>query len=225
MTTTTFFPDGDPESTSVDGFVQNDLTSDTWANLRNAASGTTAGDAGIADTRAMIFASTTTDEWRRFRRAFLLFDTDSLPDGDTIDSATLEVVPSTSDDAFTSSISVVVTTPASNTAIVTGDFDQTGTTKQAADRTIAGLTVDGSTFNAWTLNATGLSSIDSAGITKFGMRITQDLSDSEPTWSSAGLSQISAFSAEEAEIGDVRPKLVVMHSAPANPLFMMSRAM
>ena len=53
---------------------------------------------------------------------------------------------------------MITTTPATNTAVVDADFVQVGTTKQATDLTLAGMTADD--YQTWTLKSTGLGNID-----------------------------------------------------------------
>lgn len=207
MTVSTFFPDPHEEVTSVDGFARENTDAD-WTTMRDAA-----GDAAF-DTLILanfVQAAGTTDVWTAFGRSILLFDTSALPDDDSIDSATMEFVGTFINDDFSDSISLVTSTPASNTAVVAGDYAQLGTTKQAADLTLASLTVDDSTYNPFTLNATGRSSISKTGVSKFGMRMTSDVDDVEPTWSANALSDIDALGAEEAGTS-TDPKLVVTHT-------------
>jgi hypothetical protein len=216
-TTTTFYPEPDSEGspTTVDGDVTNAVASTTWATVLDAATGTSADDSGN-DLEIFISASTTTDEFEGCKRTVLLFNTSSIG-VDTIVSATLETVYVYARDDFTSSVSVVTSTPASNTALVVEDYNQFGTTLLAANRTFASLTVNNSTYNAAALNATGLSSISKTGITKLGMRVYQDIQGAagEPTWGSGHNSHLVAHSADRT--GSTDPKLVVIHSGPFTP--------
>ena len=215
MTVTTFFPDAHVETTSVDGQTQRAGVNEIYATIRGGA-GTGSTDTGSTQTVA-ISTSTTTDQYDILRRGILLFDTASLPDGDTIDSATFELVVTSKLEQLSpaDSVSLVESTPASNTGLIDADYGQTGTTKQATDLTIASLTADSSTFNVWTLNATGEASIDATGVTKFGLRLASDADNNEPTWGSSDTTQFLWATAEEILAGDKRPKLVVTHSAAA----------
>jgi len=211
---TTFFPDANPETTSVDGVIERVVTEETWATISGAADGTGAGDLDSSHEIRILSGPTTADRWNRIARGISLFDTASLPDGDDIDSATVEFVlisPITND--FTDSLSLVLSTPASNTAIVTGDYDQLGTVKQATDVTLASLTADSATFNVMTLNATGRGNITKTGVSKFGFRMAKD-DATGPTWVASKNSLITMASAEEVLAGDKRPKLVVTHTTP-----------
>ncbi|MFH1520381.1 MAG: hypothetical protein ABID61_01925, partial [Candidatus Micrarchaeota archaeon] len=88
-TTSTFYPDPDTETTSVDG---NSIRTDeaTWAGAHDA----TAGTAGYgADNGAQAYAGESRMETSAYRisRGFFLFDTSAIPDTDTINSATLSL--------------------------------------------------------------------------------------------------------------------------------------
>lgn len=222
MTVSTFYPDGDPETTSVDGDLQNSNggPDTTFALLRDRTTSDTSFESDPT-ARPRVASGGLTNEWNIFSRAFLLFDTSSLPDTDTIESATMDIVLTAKTDNFTEagSMSMVTSSPASNTAIVLTDYDNFGTTKQATDRTIAGLTADSATYQSFTLNATGLTNVSNTGISKYGIRSTFDNDNTPPTWGGDLFSAITFATAEEILAGDKRPKLVVTHVAAASGKF------
>jgi len=168
-----------------------------------------------------VWSSTTSNEWSYMRRVFVLFDTSTLGDSDSIDSATMELVVLSGGiiDNFTDSISMVTTNPVSATAIAVGDYSRILAVKQAADLTVAGLTADSSTYNAFTLNSTGRGNISLDGITKFGIRTTAENDDDEPSWVSDKGTKVTFLSADHS--GSVKPKLVVTHTSPFTPKAMM----
>ena len=186
---------------------------DDWAAVRDG-TGSWANDYAETAPTAVV-ATTTTDKWKKIGRSSFLFDTSALPDTDVINSATFEFVATAKVDTLSpaQSISMVTSAPASDTALVAGDFDSLGTTKQATDLTLASLTADSAIFNTFTLSETGEGSISRTGVSKFGTRISGDFSDSEPTWSSGGEASVSMVTAEEDLSGDKRPKLTVTHGA------------
>lgn len=215
MTVTTFNPDAHVESTSVDGRAFNMISQVIWATIHDATDGTGSNDAQATSNSPRIQAGTTTNQWTQISRTFLLFDTSDLPDGDTIDSALVRFVAiSAGDDIGSQSIGLITTTPASDTALVTDDYEQYGTTRQAADLTFAGITADSSTFNDFTLNSTGLGNISKTGITKFGINIVSDIDDAEPSWRSNDDTNLNYAFAEEALSGDKKPRLEVTHTTP-----------
>jgi hypothetical protein len=212
-TTTTVLPDDDPESTSVDGWVYYDTQAGgSWAEAHDAASGTAVND--TADNSIIANSQEVSGASNRYQivRGFFLFDTSGMPDTDTIDSATLSVKVTEVDNQDTTGpdyINIYTTTPASNTALVTGDFDQIGTTAQATAIDLGDISVATTT---WTLNATGLGNIDKTGITKFGMREGHDVEDT-PIADNAR-NRIGVNTADLAGTAN-DPTLTIEHSAAA----------
>lgn len=72
-------------------------------------------------------------------------------------------------------------TPASDAAIVTGDFDQLGATPFSSI-TYAAWTVGA--FNVFDINATGLAAMNFGGNIRIGFRVGFDTDDSPPAWQS-----------------------------------------
>ena len=215
----TFFPNPDPETTSVDGRVTSESANALWADLRALADGTYTSDDVAGLVGFTVFAHTTTDRFLNIGRAFFLFDTSSIGDTDTIDSATFSIIATLKTDNDSDSIRFTTTTPASNTAIVLGDYDQIGTTANATDVTLASINVGGTTYTDWTLNATGLTNISKTSISKFGLRWVKDTADTPiPSWAASTFrSEMEARMAETAGTPDTvqDPKLVVTHTAAA----------
>ncbi len=209
MAVLTVYPDAHPESTSVDGNAARFVGGgEAWATIRSSA-GTEKNDFATVHA-TQLRCDGNTDKYDFHSRLILLFDTSSLGAGATIDAATFEIVVDSKTDDFTDSISLVTSTPASNTAIENADYGQLGTTKQAADVTVASITADDATYNAWTLNATGEGNISLTSITKFGMRCTIDNDDTEPTWSAGDQTFVQSRTADHT--GDLAPKLVIVYT-------------
>ena len=222
-TTTTVFPDPSPESTSVDGHCR--VESAVFLTARNAASSDSAQDADATGRGAEVGVFTGVYD---IRRAFFLFDTSAIPDTDTISSATMSIkCNGVNDQNLTQSyITVISTAPASNIAITTADFDQVRDSggnigisvtetmeKESADIDLSGAT--SAAYNDFILNATGISRIDSAGISKFGLAIGWDIE--EVTYGGGANTQDSFDDINYAETADTTtdPKLAVVHAAAA----------
>lgn len=214
MTVSTFYPDASPETTSVDGRTGRNegATGVAWTTLRDGAG--TESAAAAATWWANLVSGAASPNWRIMSRALALFYTASIPDGDIIDATTFEFVSTVKADNFALSLAMVLSTPATNTTIVAGDFTQLGTVRQAADITFASVTSDSATYNVMTLNATGRSNISKTGVTKLGFRTHADLDNLEPTWVASTEGIVEIASAEEALAGDKRPKLVITHTTP-----------
>lgn len=216
-----FFPDADPETTTMDGDVGRDLDDVTWATIHDNADGTLARSTSAGAYGMRIVPSATSEQWRSIVRYMSLFDTSSIADDDTIDSATYGVVGVTGGkndpDGITMNAAVVTTTPASNTDIVTADYDQFGTVDQATRIAWASLTSDSATYTTFTLNATGLGNISKTGVTKFGIRNGQyDADNVAPTWNSGTSDNEWQIQHAEAVTGTTEdPKLAVTSSSGA----------
>lgn len=210
FTTDTFYPDPNPETSTVDGYIYYNNANQSWATLRNAATGSGIDGNLGDDVICRITAGTSSNTWSQFVRAMYLFDTSSIPDGNTVSSATFSLngTATWTENSFSDSVSLVSSAPASNTALVAADYDQFGTTKFASDIAMASWNTSG--YNDFALNATGIAAISKTGITKFGVRNTSDNDNAEPTWSSGAKSEISGNYAE-ATGTSTDPKLVATH--------------
>lgn len=212
MATSTFYPDANPESTSCDGQSGYENGSESWAVMRAKTDGNFA-DANSVSVIVAVKNSGAGDDG--LGRGFLLFDTSSIPDGDTITSASLWLKPSNveSDPNGSYALAVVQSSPASDTDIMTADFDQCGSLNspdEGATRVAhADFSLD--TYKEIPLNATGLSWISKTGITKLGIREGYyDIDGNDPT---SGRSAIRFHSADNTSGISNAPKLVVEHSA------------
>ena len=202
-TTSTFFPDADVETTSVDG--QLDIETATWAGSHDAAAGDAARPSGATlSTRARLLAGN-----YFISRDIYLFDTSGIGSGQQVDSATLSLAGTgtVENNVDTTTYDVVASTPASNTDLVAGDFDQLGTTV-FGEFAVSGWNQTADTYNDITL--TNISAISVTGITKLGGRNSRDTDNVAPT----GDNSIDSRSADTAGTTS-DPKLVVVHSAAA----------
>lgn len=218
LTITTVSPDADPESTTVDGQVRRSGVNETFATIR-AGAGNAAFPSETSSTAGQLAASTTSNQYGTLSRFVCLFDTSSIPDTDVISSATLSLYGRNVVDGFGGSqaVGIVTSTPASNTNIVTGDYANFGTTRQASDIDLGSWVT--SAYNDFPLNATGLASISKTGITKFGARISGDIDNSAPTWGSSENAQGGTYAKDN---GSLFPSLAITHAVPksgTNPMF------
>ncbi len=212
----TFYPDAHEESATVDGSARHTSDNTAWDPLQ-AAAGLNAWD-DIASGSAMVIETGSTSLWKRILRSIFLFDVSSLS-GEKASAATFSLMES---DALTSpdncSISptynIFESAPASNTAVVAGDFDSPGTTEFSSDLAHGSIVLND--YNPFVLNSPGLTflqaAIDGDGIVKLGFReSTYDAPDSEPARN--GNSLISKFSTDFSDRGSgYKPKLVVESS-------------
>lgn len=209
-TTSTFYPDPHPETTSVDGRVAHNQAEQDWSVIRDGA-GTAFNDNAVSLATIQIASDGGTDKFLQMIRGIFLFDTSSIG-ADSVSSATFSFYGSNKADGLsaTPDINVYSSNPASNTGLVAGDYDSLGTTDFATAITYASFTTAG--YNDFILNASGISAIDTGGVTKLGLRNSNyDVADVAPTWSADGNSFMTGIYAETA--GTTQdPKLVVEHS-------------
>lgn len=178
MAVTTFSPDANPESTTVDGYTHDNGTSLSWSNLRNAA-GATANDSD-ATIHALVIGGGAGPVWKGLRRAYLLFNV-SIPGGVTVTSAKIRLYVTIAYTALGDLSTVVVApSPASNTALATGDHAIANWDFAAPhSNTVATSTLNADTYNDWTLDASGLALLTN-GVVKLGLVLENDRANSAP---------------------------------------------
>lgn len=207
MTVATFFP-------ILDGYIVGrsggGIGSD-WSVIRGLADGFEANDSSSI-CLGYIQNGSGTNKWKEFGRIVFLFDTSSLPDGITIAEASLFVTGQSKIVDFSGSFGLVASTPASDSALVTEDYDEFGTARFASDILLSTFDVSKTVATALALNAAGIAAISLTGITKFGVRIATDIDNAEPGWiSNNSLDRVVLFTSEESEPADQRPFLRVTH--------------
>jgi len=212
---TTFFPDPNPETTSVDGRVVADKTGtpEIWTSIRSTTTNLFANDSASITQAGQINSASIFGEWQFFSRGIFLFDTSSLPNGDTIDSALFRVFGSSKIDDFSDSLAMVTSTPASNTALVGADYSQVQTVLQAPVITLVAWS--NIAYNDYTLNATGLGNIDQAGVTKFATRCESDRANAEPAWTATDFTNVAVQVVASSPTAADDPRLEVTHTGAA----------
>lgn len=217
-TVSTFSPDPDPETDTVDGYVEHNEADSAFTTLVNGA-GTTFNDSNT-DMQSNIYSGfgQASDTYRFIRRPVMLFDTSSLPDGDSIDAAELQLFVDakvnglSGEDSDNSRRVAVSSAPASDTALAAGDYDSLGGTSFGESDKQADLTT--SAYNIITLNSSGRSNIDATGISKFGIRTKWDFNDTTTglTWADDAVQRVSIEPADQTGTNE-DPILEVTHTA------------
>jgi len=220
MATLTVYPnaEGDPTPTSVDGVAGQSTVHLSWSEIR-AAAGTYASQVAVAASM-FIVSSTVENKWYSLSRCIFLFDTSALPDGAIISAATLYlygISGGKKDDlGISPTYNIYAPLPASNIAIVAGDFDSFSSVP-LCDTPITyanwkeGI-VQGDAENSFVLNAAGLALISKTGITYLGIReATYDVGGATPSWSSNEECSLTIGTAE-ATNALWRPKLVITYA-------------
>ena len=223
-TVSTFYPDPNVETNSVDGHIWCTSNTDSgaatdWTNALTCVGGATAvatdSTSPVIVYSSVFFNNSGTPDFivtssGDISRAVLLFNTASLPDNATIISATLGLyVTSTqdTDNDGNDTITPVSATPASNTALSTSDYNSFGTTAYATAIDITSITT--SAYNTFTFNGTGIAAITLTGVSKFGVREGHDLVNNRPA-NNTGLRV--EFSSAEASGTSQDPKFDVTYT-------------
>ena len=224
-TVTTFYPDANIESTSVDG--TNQIVNGTnWETTQDATTGT------ANDSAAASVVGTRDDAGGvTLRRAFLLFDTSSIPDTDPINSSTLSVTMnatfSNTDNDGNDFFAVVKPCPEANTSLTANDYDNfrdttnsscpravdTAMTQYSAQLDFSAFVTDSATYNDFVINAAGNASTSVTGITYYGLVEGHDLLDDPIVGASEG-NYVGVIMADTADT-TADPKLVVNHGVAA----------
>lgn len=204
--TGTFYPDPNTETSSVDGYLRKD-DSTSWSTTRSASAGTSGSDSATSITVAGEHGGSSK---KIISRGFLLFDTSAIPNTASILSADLGLYMTSS---YTAGgelrMYVVGSTPASNTALGNGDYDQVGGTSFGVSDGAYTL----NTYETIPLNASGQAAVSVTGVTKLGVRSYHDFANVNPSNSDE---MNVAFSSADQTGTSQDPKLVVAYnSAPS----------
>jgi hypothetical protein len=208
-TTSTFYPDPNPETTSVDGNASRSSLSESWATIHDGN-----GD-GAGDSDTVLPASARVDGlaagWELMYRGLALFDTSSIPDDATISAATLSLNVGTKFDNGNPSIGIAPGTTASNTALASGDYQNNTSTTSYASVDVTGMTADA--YSDFALDAAGIATISKTGITKFSPRLGGDISNTEPTGLTGSQTTGCWFKSADTAGTTSDPKLTVDYTA------------
>ncbi len=229
-TTSTFYPDGDTESTSVDGIVNNYSGGgcQNWSTVIN--EGTGAGANSVSATSVIRIRGVGTNLstcTKDVGRAVFLFDTSSVPDTSTINSGVLSVyglegtVNTIGLQNGSEYLSLVSSSPGSNTNITTSDYGSFGTTKLSNDFDLGSAFSNwsGSSYNEFNLNSSGLGNISKTGVSKFGIRFIDDVEATTPDASNKADSNGFVYMHFAEQTGTSNdPKLTVTYTLPSPPV-------
>lgn len=211
-TTTTVYPDPDPESTTVDGVARRQGTDETFATII-AGAGTNVASTSASNFYCRVVCGTSSG-YNVLQRSIFLYDTSAIPDTDVISSGTHSLfgdnqtdTPSWGDTKI--GLALLSSNPATNTDIVTADYGTLGSTLFATNLVYS--TFSTSAYNDQALNANGISNISKTGVSKFGIKAICDHNASDPGFTSAAQEgNLSGKFADQAGTTN-DPKLVVTH--------------
>lgn len=222
-----FFPDPNIESTSVDGWAEANAGSASWETTRDHA-GTGAIDNQV--TANQLGSGITGTHKFNNARGFYLFDTSSIDDGDVVSACTISLEATAINDEDNDAqayMTIGKSNPASNTAIVGGDYNEIEGTDDniplTADQPMKKLTDDldlsglsTGSYTVWTCNSDGIANVNITGVSDFALLEGHEIEDI-PIVTSGSDPTRSSFSSRMAETsGTSSDPLLTVTSAPAS---------
>lgn len=191
------FPNAGTGTAPVDGMTDRSGVDQTFSAIRGGA-GVAANTSDATDVFARLNASATTDQFERLVRCIVGFPTAALGADKSITGVTFSLWGVTLGTGLgTPELCVVSATPASESAIVAGDYATAvyGSTEFITRRTTWNI----GSYNDMTGNANFRNYINKSGNTILGTRIGWDVDASfTGTWSSLANSRMAASTADEA---------------------------
>jgi len=210
----TFYPDANPETSSVDGYVGVTEANAEFSTLKTY-DGNYSRDDGTY-LRIKIVATQYTNKFAELHRMIILFDTSGLDDAASISAATLSLYAGgwVDDLGCHPDINIYSSNPDTNTALIDSDFNDLGTIP-FCDTPITYADWASYGYKDFILNADGINAISKTGVSKFGARnASYDVGGSIPQWASLKESQLIARSREYGAGPNYYPKLVVTYTIP-----------
>lgn len=208
-------PDANPESTSVDGVIASGNNT-TWATVHDLTTGSIAEDSASASSVQTSFSTPNYS----INRGIFLFDTSSIPSSAILSTDTLPKFQLRKNNLTGASdtYGLVRSTPASNTAVVAGDFDAFTVHSDTAAATVAAGSINTGSYTDWDFsNSTYNTWITKGGITKLGLRNAKDYSST--AGHSSPPTDTQNFSIIMADNGSNIPVLTVNYTPVSGTLF------
>lgn len=179
-----------------DGYAYR-IANQTWPNLR-AGTGTGHDNTAVTGNFGYMQCGSSLNVFAAIARSFLPFDTSALTSGATVSAATVNVYGSAKVSTIDHNLVIDKTAPASTTVLANTDYDSSHHSfVLQSDTQILCSAWNTAGYNAFPLNATGLSNINTTGVTEFGGKLDVDLSDTVPSWTGAAESYGQCHFSEE----------------------------
>jgi hypothetical protein len=217
-TDATFTPDANPETNSVDGYVNRQSVDVSWSDMQSGSTSLSVSDTAGLDNIIYLNCSGTTNQFSLHRRTYCYFDTSSL--SDTVLTASASFVcpsgyPSVAGSAgLSASLNVVNCTSTGTTELATGDWNLIGTTR-LADTAIPWGTYGDNVRRSVTFNATGRGIVDVDGMTRLAWVMEHDAGGSQPPWASGSSSYMRILYADAG--ASTAPQMEITTGIPNVP--------
>lgn len=219
-TTSTFYPDANPETNSADCGLQYTAVGPAWSAIREAATGNNAFESTATFTIQSQSASCTDFQ---IQRGLFMWYTAALPDTDAVSSFSVGVFVPTSgvangDNDGEDTMALYGSTHTVTNGCSTSDYDYTlfGTTvlSNVIDLT-AGFTANA--YNTFTGTAGGIASVSLTAQTRFTIREGHDASGNSYACGGGNTENRITVNAADTAGTTTDPILTVEHSAAASP--------
>jgi len=171
------------------GYARHAVTNSVWSVIHDGV-----GNNSASVNRCMIDAyNDTADRWNYIERSFIVFPTAYLGNL-SIKSGALKLYNTYGLDGFVTTtnptLNVYSVEPESYTGAHNGDYTKFGSTPFSTPATIGAFYNWPTREYTFTLNQLGLANINKNGYTAFGLRVSNDVSDSPPIWDGGSISYI-----------------------------------
>ncbi len=222
MSGTSFYPDANPEATSVDGRTYRFFSvgnGGTWSSIHDG-TGIGATDDANYLYEIVLQSDSGTGNWRQIDRGNLLFNTSALGPTAVVSEGTITLYGyQKSDDLVcTPNINIYSCITGSNTALAAADYLYTnyGTVAFSTAITYSAYQVSAvaAVVNNFVLNAAGIANINVTGISPFSIRnANYDVANTAPAWKNNVASTIYSYAAEKGS--GYKPTLTVTYTIPS----------
>ena len=215
LTTYAFYPD----DTAIDIQARHIASGSTWSTIRNGTGIWGSGGRRLSGSRPMALQVTRYSidgRYIEWERSIFHFDTSSLPDGDTIQSASLSIYGSEKHNSLAETDFVIV--PFTSTSYATssdgncGDIGNFNTGSGDICGSISYSSYSTTSYNEISLTAAGISNISKTGISRFGALTDRDRANSQPTWIASSIMGYYGYYSGETGT-DKDPKLSVIYNS------------
>ena len=208
----TFYPDADPETSSVDGRLTHSQDPSTWAAIRGGA-GTAFNDSD-SELVNKIKTSDITDNYRYYNWIAVLYNTEPLPDGAAITAATLSLYGfnKNNDQSINLDYNIYACNPASTIVLEAGDYDTRSYTPFSTAVDYNNWPTSG--YVNFPFNTAGKNSVSRTGVSKYALlEVNYDVGGATPFWADAdhGNYSVRAYSSEQGD--GYKPVLVVTYQS------------
>ncbi|MFA5838848.1 MAG: hypothetical protein WC849_02830 [Candidatus Paceibacterota bacterium] len=209
----TFYPDADPETSTVDGYVVRNVVDEPFSTIRDSAG--KVADSSATNTQIRLLASATSDQFNLLGRSYALFNTSTISANGVISSAIFSGYYSDKLNGLGSTdLHLAASTPASNTNLVIADYQNISRTSFGS---ITYANFLAAQYNDITLNAAGIANISKTGISKFSLQTSWDITNSfGGIWASSGDTYFFITTADTAGTSQ-DPKLTVTYTIVIPP--------